>query len=91
MYTKTIKLSKKIKALMNNNGIKQTTIAKGLRVSKQYVAHCININPKTGDFRRKDPYIREGIAKYLDVSYRELWGEPTPYYKKVVDDNKQVA
>jgi len=78
MSTNANKISNKIKRLMNKMCIKPSFIARSLCVTGGYISHCINIDQKTRDFRRKDPYVREGIARHLGLSYRELWGEPQP-------------
>jgi len=48
MDTKVRKLSLKIKALLAEHCIQQKEIAQGLKVSKQYLANVLNIDPKKG-------------------------------------------
>ena len=67
---------------MSKKGIHETDIAFGLRVTAGLVNHCISIDPKTNDFRRKGAYVREGVARYLGLTYKELWGEDSPLRNK---------
>jgi len=82
MDTKIRKLSRKIKALLVESGIQQNDVARGLKVSKQYLANCINIDPKTCDFIRNNPYIRAGIARHLGLNYSQVWEKPDPFDKR---------
>ncbi|MFQ5729945.1 MAG: hypothetical protein ACE5GN_06260 [Waddliaceae bacterium] len=79
--TKIMQRAAKIKGLMVTKCFKQADIAKALRVDRRALSQCLNINPKTGDFILKDPYIREGIARYLKLPYRSVWGEDPIYTK----------
>jgi len=77
--TKIKQKSDKIKGLIVTKGFKQAEIAKALRVDRRSISQCLNINPKTGDFVLKDPYIREGIARYLNLPFRTVWGDEPTY------------
>ncbi|MFQ5598303.1 MAG: hypothetical protein ACE5GK_09670 [Nitrospiria bacterium] len=79
--TKIEQRAAKIKGRLVEMGIKQVEIAKALRVNKRSLSQCLNVNPKTGDFILKDPYIREGIARYLEIPFRTVWGEDPMYPK----------
>lgn len=62
-------------------------VARCLAVSVATISHHININSKTGDFWRKNPYVRVGIANHLNQGYLETWGEENPL--KVFQQIKQ--
>lgn len=70
----------KIKKLMKIRLVKQSDIVNGLHVDKRSVWQCLHVNLKTSDFILKDPYIREGIARYLALPYQTVWGENPEYF-----------
>lgn len=76
---------------MRVKGVKSADIARGLKVSRQYVSHCISLDRRTGDFRRRDPYVQQGIANYLGLSFRELWDEPAPFAARRPDESMRKA
>ncbi len=79
--TKIKQRAAKIKGLIVTKGLKQAEIAKALRVDRRSLSQCLNLNPKTGDFILKDPYIREGIARHLNLPFQLVWGEDAIYYQ----------
>lgn len=65
-----------IQLLMLNSKLKLKEISAGLKVPVNEIKQCLEIDPKTKDFKSKNPYIRSGIMNYIKErikNIKDLW------------------